>query len=99
MSFLPNASLPKPCPSASRPAPVSDRPVSQWTEADAIRAASSCLSLRTCESCDLCRMLCPDLCITRDSKTGRIEIDLDYCKGCGVCAFVCPKGAIRMERG
>jgi pyruvate ferredoxin oxidoreductase delta subunit len=43
-------------------------------------------------------MLCPELCITRDPGSGRIEIDLAYCKGCGICAFVCPKGVIRMER-
>jgi len=43
-------------------------------------------------------MLCPDLCITRDTESGRIEIDYDFCKGCGICAFVCPKGAIIMVR-
>ncbi|MGD8388219.1 MAG: 4Fe-4S binding protein [Desulfobacteraceae bacterium] len=59
--------------------------------------ASRCLSLLSCDSCDLCRLFCPDLCITRNPETGRIEIDYDYCKGCGICALVCPKGAIRME--
>jgi pyruvate ferredoxin oxidoreductase delta subunit len=44
----------------------------------------------------VCRLLCPDLAITRDDITGQIVIDLDYCKGCGICAFVCPKGAITM---
>jgi len=44
----------------------------------------------------VCRLLCPDLCITRDAATGRIVIDLDICKGCGICAHYCPKGAIRM---
>jgi 2-oxoacid:acceptor oxidoreductase delta subunit (pyruvate/2-ketoisovalerate family) len=59
--------------------------------------ARRCLGLKECESCDLCSLLCPDLCITRDQKTGEVLIDLDYCKGCGICAAICPKGAIQME--
>jgi 2-oxoacid:acceptor oxidoreductase delta subunit (pyruvate/2-ketoisovalerate family) len=60
------------------------------------REAQRCLGLRECESCEVCGLLCPDLCITRDGKTGAMQIDLDYCKGCGICAAVCPKGAIQM---
>jgi 2-oxoacid:acceptor oxidoreductase delta subunit (pyruvate/2-ketoisovalerate family) len=63
---------------------------------EAVREARRCLSLRECESCEVCGLLCPDLCITRDEKTGEVLIDLDYCKGCGICASVCPKGAIQM---
>jgi 2-oxoacid:acceptor oxidoreductase delta subunit (pyruvate/2-ketoisovalerate family) len=63
---------------------------------EAIEEAKRCLGLRECESCDICSLLCPDLCITRDEKTGEVLIDLDYCKGCGICASVCPKGAIEM---
>jgi 2-oxoacid:acceptor oxidoreductase delta subunit (pyruvate/2-ketoisovalerate family) len=63
----------------------------------AIQEAQRCLSLRECESCEICSLFCPDLCITRDEKTGEVRVDLDYCKGCGICAVVCPKGAIRME--
>ena len=63
---------------------------------DALKEAQRCLGVRECESCDLCGLLCPDLCITRNEKTGEVLIDLDYCKGCGICAFVCPKGAIQM---
>jgi len=58
--------------------------------------AFRCLGATHCEACDVCRLLCPDLAITRDAITGQIVIDLDYCKGCGICAFVCPKGAITM---
>jgi 2-oxoacid:acceptor oxidoreductase delta subunit (pyruvate/2-ketoisovalerate family) len=58
--------------------------------------ASRCLGTMSCEACDVCRFLCPDLAITRDELTGQIYIDLDYCKGCGICAAVCPKGAITM---
>lgn len=63
----------------------------------AVQEAQRCLSLRECESCEICSLFCPDLCITRDEKTGDVRIDLDYCKGCGICAVVCPKGAIQME--
>jgi 2-oxoacid:acceptor oxidoreductase delta subunit (pyruvate/2-ketoisovalerate family) len=62
----------------------------------AIQEAQRCLSLRECESCEICSLFCPDLCITRDEKTGGVRIDLDYCKGCGICAVLCPKGAIQM---
>ena len=63
---------------------------------EAMQEAQRCLGLRICESCETCSLLCPDLCITRDEKTGEVRIDLDYCKGCGICAVVCPKGAIQM---
>ena len=63
---------------------------------EAIQEAERCLGVRQCESCDLCGLLCPELCITRNEKTREILIDLDYCKGCGICALVCPKGAIQM---
>lgn len=66
------------------------------TEEEAVQEARRCLGVRTCESCETCALLCPDLCITRDMETGEVRIDLDYCKGCGICAAVCPKGAIQM---
>ncbi|MBW2038083.1 MAG: 4Fe-4S binding protein [Deltaproteobacteria bacterium] len=66
------------------------------TPEEAKYEASRCLGNVSCEACDVCRLLCPDLAITRDKVTGEIIIDLDYCKGCGICAAVCPKGAITM---
>ncbi len=65
------------------------------TEEEALREAQRCLGWTSCESCDLCSLLCPDLC-TREEGSGSVLIDLDYCKGCGICAAVCPKGAIGM---
>jgi len=62
----------------------------------AAKAAALCFAAVFCRYCDVCRLLCPDLCITRDPESGRIGIDLAYCKGCGLCAHYCPKGAIRM---
>ena len=66
------------------------------TPQEAKYEASRCLGTTHCEACDVCRLLCPDMAITRDAITEQIVIDLDYCKGCGICAFVCPKGAITM---
>jgi 2-oxoacid:acceptor oxidoreductase delta subunit (pyruvate/2-ketoisovalerate family) len=63
---------------------------------ESIKEAQRCLGLIECESCEICSLFCPDLCITRDEKAGEVQIDLDYCKGCGICASVCPKGAIKM---
>jgi len=63
---------------------------------EALKEAQRCLGLRQCESCEICSLFCPDLCITRNEETGEVLIDLDYCKGCGICASVCPKGAIQM---
>ena len=66
--------------------------------AAAVKEARRCLGNHFCQSCDLCRITCPELCITRNPASGRIEIDLEFCKGCGICAFICPRKAIRMER-
>jgi 2-oxoacid:acceptor oxidoreductase delta subunit (pyruvate/2-ketoisovalerate family) len=63
---------------------------------EALREARRCLGWKECESCEVCILFCPDLCITRDEKTGGVQIDLNYCKGCGICASICPKGAIQM---
>jgi len=49
-----------------------------------------------CKNCDLCRLLCPDLCITTNEETGKIIFDTNYCKGCGLCAMICPTVAISM---
>jgi 2-oxoacid:acceptor oxidoreductase delta subunit (pyruvate/2-ketoisovalerate family) len=65
------------------------------TAEEAMREAERCLGLRSCGSCEICSLFCPDLCITR-SESGEVQIDLTYCKGCGICAAVCPKQAIQM---
>lgn len=67
------------------------------TREEAREEASRCLATLECRYCNVCELLCPDQCITRDPKTGNILIDLNHCKGCGLCAHYCPKGAIRME--
>jgi Pyruvate/2-oxoacid:ferredoxin oxidoreductase delta subunit len=67
------------------------------TREEARQEASRCLATLECRFCNVCELLCPDQCITRDPRTGNILIDLNHCKGCGLCAHYCPKGAIRME--
>jgi len=67
-----------------------------FDEEMSIEEAIRCLGNNRCESCDLCRLLCPDLCITKNEMTNEIEIDYNFCKGCGICALICPKGAIKM---
>jgi 2-oxoacid:acceptor oxidoreductase delta subunit (pyruvate/2-ketoisovalerate family) len=67
-----------------------------FSKEEAISESQRCLGLRECESCEICSLFCPDLCITRAEKTGEVMIDLDYCKGCGICASVCPKHAIQL---
>jgi len=63
---------------------------------EAISEARRCLGTNACESCEVCSLFCPDLCITRDEESGTVLIDLDYCKGCGICAEECPAKCIVM---
>ena len=51
-----------------------------------------------CNGCLNCYLYCPEGCVYRDGKTGKIDIDYDFCKGCGICAKLCRKGAITMEK-
>jgi 2-oxoacid:acceptor oxidoreductase delta subunit (pyruvate/2-ketoisovalerate family) len=71
-------------------------PLCEKEHLEAAEQALRCLGARSCEACDVCRLLCPDLAVTRNAETGEIEIDLRYCKGCGICAAFCPRGAIKM---
>ncbi len=66
------------------------------TLAQASYEALRCTASSPCLYCDVCQLMCPDLAITRDLKSGEILIDLDFCKGCGLCAHYCPRGAIEM---
>jgi Pyruvate:ferredoxin oxidoreductase and related 2-oxoacid:ferredoxin oxidoreductases, delta subunit len=88
--------------------PPTERPpqerLADWNEVvrcygieETAAAAQRCLAAHACTFCEVCQLLCPDQCITRDPESGAIQIDLNYCKGCGLCAYLCPKGAIHME--
>ena len=95
-------------PQPERPAGPGERPAAErrgdwepvagpWSPETTRRAAGRCLAALSCTWCEVCQLICPDLCITRDPDSGHILIDLDHCKGCGLCAHFCPKGAIQME--
>jgi NADPH-dependent glutamate synthase beta subunit-like oxidoreductase len=57
---------------------------------------SRCFQCGTCSQCDLCFLLCPDVSITKSSKSGYL-VKTDYCKGCSICATTCPRHVIEME--
>ena len=59
-----------------------------FNEETEVMEARRCLVNIRCESCELCRLLCPDLCIIRNEKTNEIEIEHDFCKACGICAAI-----------
>ncbi|MFH1503974.1 MAG: 4Fe-4S dicluster-binding protein [Candidatus Omnitrophota bacterium] len=48
-----------------------------------------------CIACNLCKLICPEGCITGEEKNA-YSADLDYCKGCGICAYICPVKDIKM---
>ena len=108
MSRDPYCRLPQPHrPSSVESSSADDLPpqttfVGDWREVSVLDSAediqhlaSMCLSTLVCTYCDVCQLMCPDLCITRDDQ-GHIVIDYDHCKGCGLCAHFCPKGALKM---
>lgn len=86
-------SLRPPCEVPQHPAACAGEMTPEQAQAEAKR----CLSGHTCDGCEICMLICPDLAITKDPATGRAVIDLNFCKGCGLCAHLCPKGAISME--
>lgn len=67
-----------------------------FDEETAVAEAQRCFGGTQCESCSVCQLFCPDLCITRNEMTGNVAIDYNCCHGCSICAAVCPKGAIKM---
>ena len=49
-----------------------------------------------CGRCSICYSVCPYEAITRDSETGKVEIDLQKCQVCGICYSACPVLAIEI---
>ncbi len=65
----------------------------------ALVEASRCLSCGLCNSCDQCRIYCPQKAVTRDMKRPKgLVMFTDYtrCTGCHVCFESCPSGYIQM---
>ena len=50
----------------------------------------------TCFQCDeaACVKVCPVEALSRNERTGAIEVDANRCIGCGLCSIACPFGHI-----
>ena len=57
--------------------------------------AGRCFNCGICDSCDYCRLYCPEMAVMVASA--RRSINMDFCKGCGVCATECPRNAMALE--
>ncbi len=49
-----------------------------------------------CQHCDEppCVEACMASCISKDKKTGKVDIDIERCVGCWMCIMVCPFASI-----
>jgi Pyruvate/2-oxoacid:ferredoxin oxidoreductase delta subunit len=64
----------------------------------ALAEAKRCLSCGHCNLCGRCLMFCPDVSLSINKQSLKLEVDEFHCKGCGICAYECPRRAITMER-
>ena len=62
----------------------------------AIDEAKRCFYCGSCNGCDLCFFLCPDISIMKEGDR-MYSVKTDYCKGCGICATICPRDVIELE--
>jgi Fe-S-cluster-containing hydrogenase component 2 len=53
-----------------------------------------------CQQCErpLCMEVCPSLAISRDERTGTVNIDESRCIGCSMCFMACPIGGITITK-
>ena len=61
----------------------------------ATQEAERCFNCGICNSCDYCRIFCPDVAVMVEEAER--HINLDYCKGCGICVTECPRNAMALE--
>lgn len=66
-----------------------------YTLDQAVEETSRCFKCGICDSCNNCRIFCPDVAVV--FKDSLRVIDLDYCKGCGICVVECPRNAMTLE--
>ncbi|HXX35790.1 MAG TPA: 4Fe-4S dicluster domain-containing protein [Thermodesulfobacteriota bacterium] len=62
-----------------------------------IRQLPSIDDPRVCLQCGICIDSCPKDLITRNKKTGAVEIDKGKCTHCGYCILSCPYGMITFD--
>jgi glutamate synthase (NADPH/NADH) small chain len=68
----------------------------------ALAEAGRCMSCGLCNTCDQCRVYCPQVAISRDLKRPKGQVmftDYVRCTGCHVCFEACPTGYIQMGMG
>jgi len=68
----------------------------------AFAEAGRCMSCGLCNTCDQCRVYCPQVAISRDLKRPKGQVmftDYSRCTGCHVCFEACPTGYIQMGMG
>ncbi|ROR32169.1 NAD(P)-binding protein [Inmirania thermothiophila] len=76
----------------------------RYTDEEAQKEASRCMSCGLCFECDNCVVFCPQDAVHRVPKsqrtTGRyVYTDYTRCIGCHICHDVCPTGYIQMGLG
>jgi NADPH-dependent glutamate synthase beta subunit-like oxidoreductase len=68
----------------------------------AFAEAGRCMSCGLCNTCEQCRVFCPQVAISRDLKRPKGQVmftDYSRCTGCHVCFAACPTGYIQMGMG
>jgi anaerobic carbon-monoxide dehydrogenase iron sulfur subunit len=68
------------------------RPLSR-TKVEYLPPVAVSIMCRHCAEAE-CVEACKNGTLTRDEKTGRVELDQDKCLGCWMCIMACPYGAI-----
>ncbi|MEJ2101200.1 MAG: FAD-dependent oxidoreductase [Desulfobacterales bacterium] len=68
---------------------------STFSKRAALEESRRCFNCGICNSCDICRLYCPEMSVLINDAGRRI--DLDYCKGCGLCVAECPRNAMALK--
>jgi NADPH-dependent glutamate synthase beta subunit-like oxidoreductase/Pyruvate/2-oxoacid:ferredoxin oxidoreductase delta subunit len=68
-----------------------------YSDDKSVKEACRCFNCGTCNQCDNCFTVCPDVAIRRDHKSNRYRINYNYCKGCLVCVHECPRAAMTFK--
>jgi anaerobic dimethyl sulfoxide reductase subunit B (iron-sulfur subunit) len=78
--------------------------VGSWsTDENGVYAPDNVFSYSVSVSCNhcaapACQAICPVDAISKDDKTGIVDIDQEICIGCGLCAEACPYNAPSVNR-
>ena len=70
-------------------------PTGNLSAVDAVREAERCFSCGRCNACGNCELFCPEVAVSVDGESKKI--DLDFCKGCGICVVECPRNVMSLK--